>query len=439
MPTKKAEKREKPAEKRPRASTPKPTPPKADPLVHLLRSAKTAPSPRPRRPFAAGEHVWLGSRGAADGVALARGRGVDVDVGAFRAIRRRRTAEVFEYGELVALSGDFYGSPELLWSEKPAAIPWLWEDNDLSDLRQTFDVELAWIEAARTGPPSPYPNEVLRQAWNAKWYVELALENVEHFGWHNMVAYCRHHARALELAVEAAGEDCALWREAVVHNAFADHFLTDGFAAGHVRVPRAEIIAWAKGRGWNLERAGALSKLLHDQDGHVGTLHADGDEASAQGLPVVNARGDVFAARCDGQLFLQRPGRPPPAVGYAVEAVARSVCELIVAWKTKAVPAGEYAAAALVPFPDLVRGPPLAAKFPAAIAERDLAALVKSVDWYAKLPWIGPAIEPAHVRALFAALPDLMRQLARSVRVTATPELRRRLPRQYIEAFEGIG
>ncbi|MFN7131478.1 MAG: hypothetical protein ACK4N5_05305, partial [Myxococcales bacterium] len=264
-----------------------------DPLALMARRRKEGARGRPFR-FASGEHVFLGDAGAAEACRTLRQQGVAIADAHFEAVRRRHGEERFSYGELVALSGDFYRSPEELFEEKPAPLPWLWEDNDLSDLRKMFDEELKWIEARQSGRGAPvYPDFNVRMAWNAKAYVELALDNVDHFGWHNMVAYCRHHQRALELAASAAGRNDERWAQALVTNAFADHFLTDAFAAGHVRVPRAEIRAWARAQGLSDKLAGALSKLLHDQDGHVRSVHAtdEGALAADEGLPVRNARG----------------------------------------------------------------------------------------------------------------------------------------------------
>lgn len=407
-----------------------------DPLAHIERRAQGLG----KNPFASGEHVWIGSRGASKACKEAAKANVVVDPSLFGAIRRRHGETVFDYGELVALSGDFYPTPEALFEETPSPVPWLWEANDLSDLRATFDVELAWIEAARNGSErAPYPDTTIRQAWNAKWYVELALRNVDHFGWHNLVAYGRHHARALELAVEARGQESPRFFEALVHNAFADHFLTDGFAAGHVRVPRAEIIAWASALGWSDKRAGALSKLLHDQDGHVGGTHAEGEHRSAkdQGLPVLNARGDRFFARCDGQLFLGAKRDEAGSTELAVDAVAASVREVLVAWRTGELPSETYAATTFVPFPD-PGAPSLAEKFPARMSDKRLDALFASLAWYSQIPWIGPGLEKAHVRRLFEDLPTIMASFAKSVSESVDATLERRLPRAYIEAYRSI-
>jgi hypothetical protein len=263
------------------------------------------------------------------------------------SIRRRDQKEELQYGELVALSGDFYESPEHLFDERPSRVPWLWEDNDLSDLRQIFREELQWIEAAPGGRPSSYPDSNLRMAWNAKAYVELALKNTDHFGWHNISAYLRHHTEALRLAREARGQENETFRRALYTNAFADHFLTDAFAAGHIRVPRAEIRAWAEGRGLGEKIAGALSKVLHDQDGHVDltSLHGTGDENGRpiqDGLLVQDSAGVTWNTRCDGQLFLNEGAAGSTVIERPVAAVAASVEEVLCAWKRGQLPTGIY-------------------------------------------------------------------------------------------------
>jgi hypothetical protein len=417
-----------------------------DPLGAFVEAHYRArPATRGGKRFNAGEHAWLGSHGAEQACReLAAGRGIAVDEGLFSRIRRAHGRDELQYGELVALSGDFYESPEALFEERPARLPWLWESNDLSDVREVMAEELRWIEAQAHGQrPSPYPDENLRLAWNAKSYVELALRNTDHFGWHNVCAYVRHHGKALQLAADARGRTDETFRRALYTNAFADHFLTDGFAAGHIRVPRAEIRAWAVGRGLGEKVAGALSKLLHDQDGHVDlqSLHGVVDETCRppeDGLLVQDARANSWRTRCDGQLFLGAGAAQSSGVAQAVAAVAASVRELLLAWKTGELPRHVYAATELVPFPHR-DAPALVRKFPGDISEAELGRLWQSVSWYTKIPWIG-GIDRRHIRELFQALPELMVLFRGSVaaRVASDAEIRARVSAGYIEAYRQI-
>jgi hypothetical protein len=418
----------------------------ADPLTVFLEAHRhSLPPTRGQKRFNAGEHAWLGSHGAERACdELLRQRNLRVSKDLFAAIRRAHGREELQYGELVALSGDFYDSPQALFEEQPAALPWLWEDNDLSDLREIFQQELQWIEARQQGQGSPvYPDKNLRLAWNAKAYVELALRNTDHFGWHNVCAYVRHHGEALRLAASCRGREDETWRRALYTNAFADHFLTDGFAAGHIRIPRAEILAWAEDRGFSEKVAGALSKLLHDQDGHVGldSLHGVVDEncrTEGDGLRVQDSTGTSWSTRCDGQLFLDCGATSSPLVDRAVSAVTASVLELLLAWQLGELPPGTFAATALVPFPHPAE-PRLIDKFASAIVDADLDRLWNSVAWYAKIPWIA-GLKRQHIRDLFLALPEIMSRFRATVAAVAdaNAELRVRVHPAYLAAYRVI-
>jgi len=419
----------------------------ADPFtVFLAYHRRALPPTRGVQRFNAGEHAWLAGHGAERArKEVKRKYGVDVKEKVFASIARRDGREVLQYGELVALSGDFYESPEALFDEKPSPLPWLWEANDLSDLRKLFEEELRWIEARRqgTGGASSYPEENIRLAWNAKSYVELALRNTDHFGWHNLCAYCRHHAEAMRLAASTDGREDETFRRALYTNAFADHFLTDGFAAGHIRVPRAEIRTWAEERGLGEKAAGALSKLLHDQDGHVDlqSLHGVVDEnqrPANDGLLVQDSTDATWRTRCDGQLFLDTAATQSPAIERAVAAVAASVSEFLLAWKRREIPVGVYAATQLVPFPH-PDAPTLVQKFPADLSDAALDSLWRSVAWYAKIPWLVD-LKREHVRDLLTSLPQIMADFRAHVAaaVSADADIAARIAPSYIAAYRQI-
>ena len=423
------------------ATTPDDANTRADPLDAFVDRHRKALHHRGKR-FNSGEHAWLGSTGASRArQGLKDERQVDVPADIFESIPRKRDRETLQYGEIVALSGDFYETPTELFEEKSSLIDVPGLTNDLDDLREMFAEELAWIEARRQGTAgATYPDSNVRSAWNAKSYVELALRNTDHFGWHNVVAYCRHHAKALELARAARGREDETFHRALYTNAFADHFLTDGFAAGHIRVPRAEIRAWAIEKGFSEKVAGSLSKLLHDQDGHVDvhSLHGDSNEsqrAGNDGLHVQDSQGDAWFTFCDGQLFLQASGKP--AIEHAVNAVAASVKEFLLAWKLDELPAGVYEATRLVPFPH-PQAPKLVDKFPGNMAPADFDALWKSIAWYAKIPYLA-GLEASHVRSLFEALPQIMTRFREHIAAAAADaELRKRVAPGYVEAYKQV-
>lgn len=425
-----------------------------DPLSLFAASMKEGALAKSR--FESGEHIWLGSMGFQLALTQnARFAQAGLTVDSLRSLRREDKKEAFTYGELVALSGDFYGSPGDLYWEKKSILSFLWESNDLSDLRKGFAQELDAISRQQKGKVD-YPDHNIAFWWNAKNYVELAKDNAVHFGWHNMVAYCRYHGQAIDLARTAAryrgrepAKEQESWRQALFYNAFADHFLTDGFAAGHIRVPRQQIINWATakpaagGKGWSLTVAGALSKLVHDQDGHItGQRHDQAHgraPASDDGLPVVNSNGDRWAARCDGQLFINH-GATDPAIRCPVDAVKASVTELCDAYLSDVEPEGLYAATVMVPFPDPAQ-PKLVDKFPPAVDEPLVQHLFEGMQWYLKLPlWKGAHVEKDQIREFFQALPTLMQRFRKDVEseLVAIPDLTRRLPSVLIEAFRNL-
>ncbi|WP_437854504.1 hypothetical protein [Sorangium sp. So ce363] len=386
-------------------------------------------------PFEGGEHLWIGYEGSR--IAMER-----VGVESFGPFRRRSATDELTYGEIVAFAGDFYESPAALFDEKPSALPWLWEDNDLSDLIESFKREVIWIGLPPGLRGTSYPDENAALWWNAKQYAELALRNTSHFGWHNALAYVKWHEVALRLASTAAKEAdrkkrSQLWNEAVYTNGFADHFLTDGFAAGHVRTPAAPIRRWAGENDLSEKLAGALVKLVHDQDGHVGELHGQVDHrAGGRGLRVVNARGDDWYTRCDGQLFLV--GTRDRAVEQAAQAVAASVEDLLRVYKGATVTEGVFEATKRIPWPHPEERP-LIEKFPANLDDATAEELCDGIRWYVKLPAVGAGIRPQDVQACCSALPSLMQAFRHDVaEQAASNPLVRRLAPAFIEGYKAI-
>ena len=103
------------------------------------------------------------------------------------------------------------------------------------------------------------------------------------------------------------------------------------------------------------------------------------------------------------------------------------------AWKKGALPSAGYEAALSVAYPD-PSAPAFSVKFSAKLSDAAVAALHKSVASYLK---VLSGVSVAQLRALFAALPELMENFRENVSadVAADPELRRRLPAAYINAY----
>ena len=381
--------------------------------------------------FNSGEHVWLGTEGLRSACAelsnhhftefatISRGEG--------------KNGDRFSYGEIVALSGDFYGTPDELFYEKPTWISLLWEDNDTSDLTGYFKKELKAIKKQMEGTDLSYPDYNMEFWWNAKNYAELAKDNNSHFGWHNMMTYCKYHTWAIDLAVRAGKEEGQkqddLLRKALYYNGFADHFLTDGFAAGHIRIPRQEIREWAKILELSDTASGFLSKLLHDQDGHRETNHGAGEvRPEEDGLHVMNSLGHDWWTRCDGQLFIESEASSR-RLSEPVMAVKKSVLELFTAYDSGKVPEGVFTAIEHVPFPheDEVL---LTEKF-------DPTEKAKIKKWVKDVGWYEFGVNEENVTLLFKALPDLMEQFRKAV--SGTCDFRNRVPKPYVVAFCKIG
>jgi hypothetical protein len=151
------------------------------------------------------------------------------------------------YGEVLALSGDFYRGWDALNNAS------LWE-------------VITLIPMIRGHPTTGE----LQEATGGR-YLALATENVEHFsnvapGRRNVDVWRRMHIAAV--AEAHAGQTNTAWGM----NGMADHYLTDAFAGGHIRTPRDRLTGSSLG---NIE-----SKILHDLDNQFG-------------VRVTNARGDT--------------------------------------------------------------------------------------------------------------------------------------------------
>jgi uncharacterized membrane protein YjjP (DUF1212 family) len=116
-----------------------------------------------------------------------------------------------------------------------------------------------------------HPSEFFTQqgAWtfnSKKNYLLLALENSQHFNPMATRSWAEYHQRAVADALAAAGEQGLATTEglslAIQESAFADHFLSDSFAAGHMGFNRTASSAGA-------------AKAFHDSWNRRGRAVAD--------------------------------------------------------------------------------------------------------------------------------------------------------------------
>lgn len=175
------------------------------------------------------------------------------------------------YGQALALAGDFYAvlGQSIMGSQKNFAACFATLANaapqELDGILAIMNDEarLMLTESRAGRDPSIKWEEKAKQflvRYNAATggsgtdympmgrMLKLAAENFDHFGLEAQQAYvaghrlaCAKAAQAAQVADPTAQE--ALLQQAYLMNAFADHFLTDLFASGHLRVPRRELAA----------------------------------------------------------------------------------------------------------------------------------------------------------------------------------------------------
>jgi hypothetical protein len=226
------------------------------------------------------------------------------------------------YGQVLALGGDFYGDPTqpVCTSSEPvgqfrknfeqlAGAPQT-EVASLLGIAYLFEFApislLAWnwqpsgvYAGMKTTPPHWISDEdrAFDEATGGTFfkngrYLNLAITNFDHFGVDAITCYKAGHQLAQEEAVRAKSisdpntRAQALARAYAV-NAFADHFLSDLFAAGHMRTPRRRLYESAETEKTR-EGAGLCAKQMHDEDNKFG-------------LWVENALGDRWVAYGDAR------------------------------------------------------------------------------------------------------------------------------------------
>ncbi len=127
-------------------------------------------------------------------------------------------------------------------------------------------------------------------------YMTVARDNYDHFGDNAIIAYQTGHQAAIEqaLAAHKTGDHAQL-ELAYAMNAFASHYLSDRFSAGHIRTPRNALAEQV-----TPELVGALlASYMHSEE-------------NAYGLHVHNQRNDHWVAYGDWSYFnkLNAPAKP---------------------------------------------------------------------------------------------------------------------------------
>jgi hypothetical protein len=144
---------------------------------------------------------------------------------------------VLTYGDLVAFGGDHFKDFAQLAGEASSAAG----RARLTKLRDLTENESTLKPA--------YEDAATITKEYAERYKDLALENVSHFsgGGTALTTWQKLHRDAILDALEAGKQgDSGALAGAYAVNAFADHYLTDSFSSGHIRVPREQVIIFYK-------------------------------------------------------------------------------------------------------------------------------------------------------------------------------------------------
>jgi hypothetical protein len=191
----------------------------------------------------------------------------------------------FPFKYLVALAADHYGSPVDLQVDLQSkfTINGLTEvfDKEKKDPSGSSDLDLVM----RGGSLLPFSRTFGGPTEN---YVGLLFKNASHFAGDNLLFYLSYHLLAVALAIKCAEESGAQlnidFPLAVLAEAFAAHYLTDMFSAGHARVPRRAFLGSP-----SVTQASDVSRFLHQYEGMLGVFFT-------------NALGYIWYAFGDGYL-----------------------------------------------------------------------------------------------------------------------------------------
>lgn len=370
-----------------------------------------------------GEHLQLGTEGTQ---IACQELGISEDKCPNKNIARDDHKLVFKYGEIVT-SADYYNTAaEFLRDTKPG----------IAKVVKCAYKQMMTREAQRE-EDIKYPSCDLTGFFNIPGYTEIVSQNYSHFGWNNMVAYVDNHGKALQLAKQAynskstdAVMSARLLNTALVYNAYADHYLTDAFASGHIRVPRVQIKEWASNSlsgVFRSQRGDLLGMFLHNTESQ--NLRTRKEE----GLRVKNSRGEMWMTRGDGHLNLLVPDQDP-GIAEPRRALAESFKDILVAYEYGDLPEGVYQAAEYVPFEaDMPLIDKLSPKHQHVKNQNDVAWLLFSS---------APMSEKfVFFKSDFVRMLDNLSNIFLKFRQDVAhdqnmnPELKARLPEKYLQAY----
>lgn len=282
--------------------------------VTWAKHCHTGGPTHPRDRFGSREHIHCADRvGEVEGLGLLPDTKLTVG------------GSALTFGEIIALAGDFYAHLDP-WAVANFADAWpppshvsecvVGGDYREVTLRDDEPSQVMGLAMAieRSGDPATLLDEIKQYVDGThptRRYLALASQNVCHFGHPRDEArnealrlYLRYHQRALGLAHKAGVADVANpgFAEALVVEAFGCHFLTDLFASGHIRVPRAALT----GQLGVLVGGLVVSKKMHDEDNRLGLWCSTRADQANPGRPVWRAFGDGFLMLPVGEVHRER-------------------------------------------------------------------------------------------------------------------------------------
>lgn len=371
------------------------------------------------------EHLELGEKGARAACADLHIVAADCPL---KNIRRADKILSFRYGELVT-AADFYDTPSQMDLDRALGIGHV--------LRCTHAAVNNMLDLIPTTNNSSNCNITAFLA--IPGYLEVVTKNYSHFGWNNMVAYVENHRRALDKAREAflkknqhPNQSRRLLEQALIYNGFADHYLTDAFASGHIRVPRIQTKNWAlKNLTGSLVsyRGDLLSLIMHD---HESRNLRSGQE---EGLQVKNSLGDIWMTHGDGKLHTNTDGSDQ-GLTLPMIALKESFKEVMVAWQTGKINTRIYSAPQYVPFHHDVS---MAVKFSPEYQHMKKREMLRLI--YSTVPLLeGFWFQKSDVERMLQALPEIFMRFQNDMtqEIQENPELQDHLPLNYLEAYKKV-
>ena len=371
------------------------------------------------------EHLELGEKGAQKACGEL---GISADDCPIKNIHRADNNLTFRYGELVA-AADFYNTPLQMDNDHARGIAQV--------IRCTHAAVNNLIDLIPISNDSANCN--LSALLSIPGYLEVVTKNYSHFGWNNMVAYVTNHQLALKKARESflkksenPRQSRRLLEQALIYNGFADHYLTDAFASGHIRVPRIQTKKWAfKNLTGSLisYRGDLLSLIMHDQESR--NLRSGNEE----GLRVKNSLGDLWQTHGDGDLHTNTNESD---LGYILPILAtkQSFKEVLDAWKNGKIADGIFLASEYVPFHNDVS---MVIKFSPEYQHMKKREMIRLI--YSSVPFLeGFWFQKSDLEKMLNVLPDIFHQFQTDVsqEIQNQPELQKHLPQPYLDAYKNV-